>query len=344
MAQRPHDASSSADMGDQDMDAVYRLRENKIVGATAGIAQKIAGRNDTGAHRTAAQASAGMEDITRTEKGAGDGPTGIVNADGTIEVMCGPLLNYKRMNKNASGGPIWHGTVLIVTKPLGHVSPSLQLKYAGRVNQNTSSKVDGQVESETPMGQSVTIAGLRLYEDPDKAFWRFPLELPLQDHESVWEYTIPDVRFSSGKSARTNSTKSFVVPAATESMRIMFHSCNGFSVGTDEDAWSGPALWGDVLRVHHQKPFHVMIGGGDQIYNDGVRVGGPLKPWTEVSNPRKRKDYPFPEKLRVECDDYYFGNYVKWFSTESFASANGIIPQVNIWDDHGTTQLHCTHR
>lgn len=34
----------------------------------------------------------------------------------------------------------------------------------------------------------------------------------------------------------------------------------------------GPALWNNVLELHEKKPFHVMIGGGDQIYNDGVRV------------------------------------------------------------------------
>ena len=117
-------------------------------------------------------------------------------------------------------------------------------------------------------------------------------------------------------------------------MRIMFHSCNGFSVGTDEEAWSGPALWNDVLRVHEAKPFHVMIGGGDQIYNDGVRVTGPLRSWTEIANPKKRRDFEFKEELRAACDDFYFKNYVRWFSTEPFASANAQIPQINIWDDH----------
>jgi hypothetical protein len=38
----------------------------------------------------------------------------------------------------------------------------------------------------------------------------------------------------------------------------MFHSCNGFSVGTDEDAYSGACLWNDVGRVHAKTPFHVM--------------------------------------------------------------------------------------
>lgn len=100
------------------------------------------------------------------------------------------------------------------------------------------------------------------------------------------------------------------------------------------DTRLGPALWNDVLRTHAKKPFHVMIGGGDQIYNDSIRVDGPLKEWTAISNPRKRRDYPFDEQLRTKCDKYYFENYARWYSTEPFAAANASIPQVNIWDDH----------
>jgi len=96
----------------------------------------------------------------------------------------------------------------------------------------------------------------------------------------------------------------------------------------------GPALWNDVLRTHAKKPLHVMIGGGDQIYNDSVRVKGPLKPWTAIANPQKRRDYPFDEEMRSQCDQFYFENYVRWYSTEPFASANSQIPQINIWDDH----------
>lgn len=77
-----------------------------------------------------------------------------------------------------------------------------------------------------------------------------------------------------------------------------------------------------------------MIGGGDQIYNDGVRVNGPLKPWTSIGNPHKRRLFPFDNKMRQDCDKYYFDNYVRWYSTEPFASANAAIPQINIWDDH----------
>lgn len=173
---------------------------------------------------------------------------------------------------------------------------------------------------------------MKLYEDPKKAFWRFKLELPFQQYEARWEYELHHVFSNLGK--KTDKPQTFVVPSISQSMRILFHSCNGFSVGTDIEAFSGPALWNDVLRMHDQQPFHVMIGGGDQIYNDGVRVDGPLKPWTDIGNPHKRREYPFGEKMRAECDEYYYTNYVRWYGQPPFSTANGQIPQINIWDDH----------
>ncbi|KAL2017542.1 hypothetical protein VTK56DRAFT_1976 [Thermocarpiscus australiensis] len=227
------------------------------------------------------------------------------------EIACGPLLNYRRMEGNR-----WIGSVLVVTEGGGRTQPfvpTLDLR-----------KADGG-------GDSAQVQGICLYSDARNTFWRFNLEVVMEPVETAWEYELPGMRFASQTKPRVNR---FFVPAITESMRIMFHSCNGFSVGTDEEAFSGPALWNDVLRRHQETPFHVMIGGGDQIYNDGIRVSGPLRPWTDIANPKKRKDYPFPESLRQECDDFYLKNYLRWYTTEPFATANGQIPQLNIWDDH----------
>ncbi|KAK3987395.1 hypothetical protein QBC44DRAFT_372068 [Cladorrhinum sp. PSN332] len=229
------------------------------------------------------------------------------------EIACGPLINYRRMEGNR-----WIGSVLVVTVGGGRtqpIVPTLNLRKAGSGGN----------------GSGTDIQGYCLYSDPRNTFWRFDLEVELEGTETQWEYSLHELRFASKTKPQVNS---FFVPAVTESMRIMFHSCNGFSVGTDEDAYNGPCLWKDVLRRHQEAPFHVMIGGGDQIYNDGIRVSGPLSAWTGISNPKKRREYPFPETLREECDDYYLNNYIRWYSTEPFASANGQIPQLNIWDDH----------
>lgn len=71
-----------------------------------------------------------------------------------------------------------------------------------------------------------------------------------------------------------------------------------------------------------------------EIYNDGIRINGPLRAWTDIANPHKRREYPFDEEMRTACDDWYLNNYIRWYSTEPFSNANGIIPQINVWDDH----------
>lgn len=247
--------------------------------------------------------------------GFGSGPAIRTRAK-EVQLFCGPLLNYRRMSRE-DGQSRWHGSVLIVISP-GAPQPRLLVRCSGGIG-----------TTNRPRGPSDPIyaAGEKLYEDPKKAFWRFLIRVPIQEFEAKWEYSIPTFSFGS-------TSQTFVVPAQTQSMRIMFHSCNGFSVGTDTEAWSGPALWNDVNGMHAAVPFHVMIGGGDQIYNDGVRVDGPLKTWTEIGNPKKRRDFPFNEELRAECDEYYYQNYISWYSTEPFKTANGTIPQLNIWDDH----------
>ncbi|KAK0656515.1 hypothetical protein B0T16DRAFT_452076 [Cercophora newfieldiana] len=231
------------------------------------------------------------------------------------EVVVGPLINYRRME-----GSTWVGSVLVVTRgggkgPEEGFVPNLVLRRA---------------EPESG-GTGAEVKGVCLYSDPRNTFWRFDLSAEMGRGDARWEYELPGLRYASKTKPRVNS---FWVPAVTESMRIMFHSCNGFSVGTDEEAYNGAVLWKDVMRRHREAPFHVMIGGGDQIYNDAIRVSGPLRAWTDISNPKKRREYPFPEKLREECDDWYLQNYIRWYGTEPFAAANGQIPQMNIWDDH----------
>ena len=324
-----HQQPENADDHDQVVDGILGIRDNGVPTATPNVTPEINGHGRGNAQDGAAAEVFEYEDVTETDHGYGNGP-GVVGLKEKLEIMCGPLLNYKGMNGAHSSARLWRGSVLIVTKP-GQKQPYLRLKCLGPAGPEAHST---QKLEDSHGLQEHVVSGIKLYTDPEKTFWRFALELPFQNFEAGWEYRLPDVCFLSDLSSRRSSARTFVIPSASQSMRIMFHSCNGFSVGTDEDEWSGPALWNDVLRIHDSKPFHVMIGGGDQIYNDGVRVGGPLRPWTDIANPHKRREYPFGEALRAECDKYYFENYVRWFSTEPFATANGQIPQVNIWDDH----------
>ncbi|KAF2199072.1 hypothetical protein GQ43DRAFT_132697 [Delitschia confertaspora ATCC 74209] len=281
------------------------------------------GRQDyNGSYPTNADATI-PHNVQDGHEGVGAGPQ-VTSTAKELELVCGPLLNYRRMTNEGDGTVLWHGSVLIVTTP-SRKMPELALRPIGAVSPD-----DENSTSNGPGGQK--IEGVKLYEDTRKAFWRFRFQVPFQEFEAKWEYEIYHLNYPSGKEMSKSQT--FAVPSVAQSMRILFHSCNGFSVGTDIDAWSGPALWNDVLRMHDQKPFHVMIGGGDQIYNDGVRVDGPLREWTTIGNPHKRRDYPFNEKMRAECDEYYYNNYIRWYGHAPFSNANGQIPQLNIWDDH----------
>lgn len=160
-----------------------------------------------------------------------------------LEVLCGPLLNYQHMSEEKAV-LTWHGSVLLVTKP-NSGQPVLELKSKGPVAE--SANTNGFFSS-APKIQAVK--GLRLYSDPEKAFWRFSLSVPLGDVEAKWQYTIPNMRFTSEVS--TSASREFVVPSSHQSMRIMFHSCNGFSVGTDTDFWSGQFHQSRFQRI--QKP------------------------------------------------------------------------------------------
>jgi len=126
------------------------------------------------------------------------------------------------MNEDASE-VFWHGSVLLVTKP----GLKLELQTLGAWDSNEKVK----------SSPTQVVDGLTLYSDPDKTFWRFSLRVPLVEAEAKWQYSISNMQFLSDVSK--DHSRVFVVPSALESMRIMFHSCNGFSVGTDEGFWSG---------------------------------------------------------------------------------------------------------
>jgi hypothetical protein len=191
--------------------------------------------------------------------GIGAGPQ-VISTSGVVDVIMGPLLNYRRTSNQQAGQPVWHGSVLIVTTPgqqnpnEAQPNPQLVLSPAGPVDRNIGD-VRFSVDARTFHGE-------KLYEDSKRAFWRFRIDAPMQPFESRWRYDIQNLKYTDTQ--KEEKPQNFVVPSITQSMRIMFHSCNGFSVGTDMDVWCGPVLWNDVLRMHDQRPFHVMIGGGDE--------------------------------------------------------------------------------
>jgi hypothetical protein len=111
---------------------------------------------------------------------------------------------------------VWNGSLLIV---LGEdVSPSsMQLAY------------DAAQMRSSPRN---------IFDEEGHSFWRYSLSVHLQSEEQQVKYTIDYPRVHG----------SFSVPGNDQNMRIMFHSCNGFSVKIPADKFAGPALWNDVSQ------------------------------------------------------------------------------------------------
>ena len=174
-------------------------------------------------------------------------------------------------------------------------------------------------------GKFREVKAARLHAERGLTFWRFNLEIELGSEQTRVAYRI-----------NRGPAIGFWVPARGQTMNIMFHSCNGFSLSVDSNHFSGPdPLWRDVLNGHQTRPFHVMIGGGDQIYNDRcTRDTALFQDWLAIKNPEHKHAAHFTAEMQDELEDFYLNRYSMWFSQGLFGMANSQIPMINVWDDH----------
>ncbi|KAI9669744.1 MAG: hypothetical protein M1831_007440 [Alyxoria varia] len=194
-------------------------------------------------------------------------------------------------------------------------SPYHAQKYQSRLHEQDGEKI----------GLLREVKGHRLHTERGLTFWRFNIEVELTDKETRVAY-----RINQGPAI------SFWTPSVEQSMNIMFYSCNGFGLNVDASEFSGPdPLWRDVLNAHEKQPFHVMIGGGDQLYNDCVMDQTTLfADWLGIEDPQEKDAHEFNEELQNELESFYLNRYADWYSKGLFGLANAQIPMVNVWDDH----------
>ncbi|EGP87420.1 uncharacterized protein MYCGRDRAFT_42194, partial [Zymoseptoria tritici IPO323] len=205
---------------------------------------------------------------------------------------------------------VWRGSVMILTEDdQSDVSTAPVLRIQ-----------DGE-----KAGRFREVKAVKLHSERGHTFWRFSIEVELASKQTRVAY-----RINNGPAV------AFWVPGKGDTMNIMFHSCNGFSMSVDSDTFSGPdPLWRDVLNRHQSKPFHVMLGGGDQVYNDAVMRDTELfKEWLQMKNPEHKHHADFTPAMQNELEEFYLNRYAMWFSQGLFGMANSQIPMVNIWDDH----------
>ncbi|KAL4910586.1 hypothetical protein BDW74DRAFT_141426 [Aspergillus multicolor] len=229
----------------------------------------------------------------------------------------------------------------LYVKPVDHTEEQLDLSSVENddgIYEMSPSAIDYGLRQPVPanrvhsldgetVGMYKEISGFRLYADSgrDVTFWRFNLEIELGKKQQRIAY-----RLNQGPAI------GFWVPAKGQAMNVMYHSGNGFTPGVDSNKFCGPdPLWRDVLNEHQTRPFHVMIGGGDQIFNDRVTAESMyFKEWLKIRDASERYETQLNPEFKNDLENGYLGNYSRWFSQGLFSLANSQIPMVNMWNDH----------
>ncbi|KAF9430810.1 hypothetical protein BGZ94_003599 [Podila epigama] len=232
------------------------------------------------------------------------------NIKPAAQFKCGPVLRFQDILVNQRR---WIGSALIVTDM---VQPPRLV-----IHDPTKSRVGYSLPQH-----------LETWEG--NHFYRYDIQLTLMTHrEKRIEYWFET---ENGKKSKTPQKWNFYVPALDEDHNWAFYSCNGFTsdVEDPETNFHGAnPLWDDLLFKHDKKPFHNMIGGGDQIYNDDVLATPEMHEWLGLPED-KRLATSYNNEKKYAVERYYFDHYVEHFTTGTYSKALSLIPSVNTWDDH----------
>ncbi|GIL85245.1 hypothetical protein Vretifemale_13853 [Volvox reticuliferus] len=176
--------------------------------------------------------------------------------------------------------------------------------------------------------------GELLYSWRDWRFWRFRFGTTCGEAPKRLAYQV---------SLLPECSYSISVPALEEPWRMAFYSCNGLDASEGQPfegkggAETALSLWQDLARRHEQQPFHLLLGGGDQLYNDSVFEGPLLKGWDKTEDDRDtaaKAALPFTDELAREVEEFYFSHYAAHWSQTAFKELFATIPTFNSWDDH----------
>jgi hypothetical protein len=130
------------------------------------------------------------------------------------------------------------------------------------------------------------------------------------------------------------------VPAAGQAPRIAFFSCNG--VQDPKDWTTQPemeALW-ELLLARHRTGlcpdgsggrYHVLLGGGDQIYCDSIWKDVPAL--AKLDTWKKRQLAKVTPTIERGIEKHYAKLYLRW-SQSYFRNVHARVPGIYTWDDH----------
>ncbi|KAJ1960271.1 hypothetical protein GGI12_003889 [Dipsacomyces acuminosporus] len=240
--------------------------------------------------------------------------------EGNYDPHTGEPLAHMRRRQDGIVGPavmyvdtdlqcaLWRGSVLLLV-PASYPPPTVTLN-------------DGS-------GPTYPFSAVLLDTYKMTSFYRIDIEVPLDVHnEKRVTYRVNN----------TEPSYQFFVPGQSTPWRFAFWSCNGWSLSVSEkekqELGGDNAVWDDLLDKHSRSPFHVQVGGGDQLYSDKIWQSDIWKPWLAIKDKYERRDAPFTREMAEFADDFYFTHYAKCFFLGRFGESMTTIPITCIIDDH----------
>ncbi|QLL30245.1 hypothetical protein HG536_0A00620 [Torulaspora globosa] len=248
-------------------------------------------------------------------------------------IIVGPILRLRNVDYESFA---YKGSILVVTRSAGQGA-------APRITYQTGYSYASDCGSKDPQISEGEFKSELFHEEESGGsvfhFFRYDVEIPLADAEQMVKYKLdgewrPHFRF--------------FIPSKTANFNMISYSCNGFSLSVDTTHFEG-SLWFDILNKHAKIHYNVMLGGGDQIYSDSIKIYcEKVKQWTQTTNPVKKFSTVVDDEFRRQLNEFYLTEYLEWYgyghwkgstpkskcTQKCFPIAMASIPSINIWDDH----------
>ncbi len=215
-----------------------------------------------------------------------------------MNTLLGPLLQFRGVAPNE------YRVSALVVLPLNEPPPVASLQPAGTAT--AARKV-----ADIP------------FEKPTKTAWRYDFVVPRIAGAQAYTYTLD------------TATGTFQVPGSSESPRMAYASCNGFSdPKLMKQVQNKNERWQHMASLHARQPYHLLLLGGDQIYSDDMwKTVRALEQWTDLDRGARYKA-AFTAEMRRQVDNHFADLYVKRWSQPEPQAMLQSIPTIMMWDDH----------
>lgn len=179
-----------------------------------------------------------------------------------------------------------------------------------------------------------TVKATILKDIPDGRFWRAEVRIEPGEKGRFIQY---DVHLNSQVASDTHNRKcwEFYIPANDEEPKFAYASCNGVSKADLITKIDDPfALWRHMSERHKERPFSLLLMGGDQVYADSIwEKVKTLTDWSSLKLEDQKRRKPTKIMSR-QIDQFYSKLYRERWSDEYMSYMLASVPSLMMWDDH----------